>query len=65
MYSLGLMGLNINNVTQAVRDNIFSISLDVLRGKASQRLIIQPQKSNVMYGLAKLGVQYGSLPPLN
>ena len=64
VYSLGLMGLTLDNVTPAVRDHIFVVALSVLEeSKVHVHPSITQQVSNVIYGLAKMGVRYKSLPP--
>lgn len=64
IYSLGLMGVTLDNVTPAVRDHIFVVSMNVLEeSKVHVARSITQQVSNVIYGLAKMGVRYKSLPP--
>jgi hypothetical protein len=64
VYSLGLMGLNLENVTPAVRDHIFVVALSVLEeSKVHVHQTVTQQVSNVIYGLAKMGVKYRNLPP--
>jgi hypothetical protein len=63
IYSLGLLGVNLDNVTPAVRDHIFVVALSVLEeSKVHVHPSVTQQVSNVIYGLAKMGVKYKSLP---
>ena len=70
IYSLGLMGLNINTVPPAVRDNIYTVALSVLNeattvNKNTPVAIARPvtqQNSNVIYGLGKLGCTHDDMP---
>lgn len=70
IYSLGLMGLNINSVSPAVRDNIYTVAISVLNEATTitkntpvttARPITQ-QNSNVIYGLGKLGCSHDDMP---
>ncbi len=70
IYSLGLMGLNINTVPPAVRDNIYTVAISVLNEAATvnkntpvatARPVTQ-QNSNVIYGLGKLGCSHDDMP---
>lgn len=64
VYSLGLLGLSLDNVTPAVRDHIFVVALSVLEeSKVHVHQSVTQQVSNVIYGLAKMGVRYKNLPP--
>jgi hypothetical protein len=64
IYSLGLMGVTLDNVTPAVRDHVYVVSMNVLEeSKGHVARSITQQVSNVIYGLAKMGVRYRSLPP--
>lgn len=64
VYSLGLMGVTLDYVTPAVRDHIFVVALSVLEeSKVHVHPSVTQQVSNVIYGLAKMGVKYKSLPP--
>jgi hypothetical protein len=63
IYSLGLMGLEAETVTQAVRDHIFIVALAVLEEtKVSTYRSVSQQTSNVIYGLAKMGFKWASIP---
>ena len=63
IYSLGLMGLVLDDVTPAVRDHIYVISLAVLEeSKVHVDQSVTQQASNVIYGLAKMGAKYKQLP---
>ena len=71
VYSFGLVGMNINRVPPAVRDNIFVVSMGVLdealafdkaRLRTTEGRYIIQQTSNVIYGLAKQSANYYSLP---
>lgn len=64
VYSLGLMGVTLDNVNPAVRDHIFVVAMSVLEeSKVHVVRSITQQVSNVIYGLAKMGARYKSLPP--
>ena len=73
IYSLGLIGVDIESVSPIVYDGIYKVALSVLgedtknalNGKTPtiKRYACQ-QLNNVIYGLAKMGVQYKSMPPI-
>lgn len=72
IYSLGLMGLQIDGCTPAIRDRIYVVALNVLREDSKNAVTAKSQQqkryacqqvSNVIYGLAKAGARYQSLPP--
>jgi hypothetical protein len=63
IYSLGLLGIKIDNVTPAVRDNIFSTGIIVLEESVTNiHKSVTQQSSNVVYGFMKLGIKWSSLP---
>lgn len=63
IYSLGLLGIKIDNVTPAVRDNIFSTGIIVLEESLTNiHKSVTQQSSNVVYGFMKLGIKWSSLP---
>ena len=63
IYSLGLLGIKIDAVTPAARDNIFSTSINVLEeGFHAATKQITQQSSNVIYGLMKMGTSWSTLP---
>ena len=63
IYSLGLLGIKLDAVTPAARDNIFSTSINVLEESytAKTKQVTQ-QSSNVIYGLMKMGAEWNELP---
>eukprot|EP01041_Mallomonas_annulata_P011850 gene11850-24840_t len=64
IYSFGLMGVELEELTPALRDCLFLVAMNVLKDTESIDTSISQQISNVIYGIAKLGVKKGkSLPP--
>ena len=64
IYSLGLMGVSLDDMTPQIRDNLYLIAIAVLEeSKVHIHQSVTQQASNVIYGLAKMGARYKQLPP--
>jgi hypothetical protein len=64
IYSLGIMGLSLENLHPAMRDHIYTVSLSVLgESKSNIHRSVTQQASNVIYGLGKMNAKWNELPP--
>ena len=63
IYSFGLMGVSLDDMTPVIRDHLYNIAMAVLEeSKVHIHQSVTQQASNVIYGLAKMGARYKQLP---